>query len=416
MRVFIILLFIANLCFAQELKTITPDSFYKQNPSYERKEIISFIVGQFDKKREFGITQSQLDNIWNNLDARKAFSISRFQIVKQKLYADSLDPTHPYFLSLLSYLKKFVNSHKINDIDFIVCTRDEINRVNGLEKLIMEAPVFMGSKNINSAEEKDVLLFPDPFIIHESWKELLSRINLANYKYNWEDKQSKIFWRGGTTGGSEGAYQLSNFDKLPRIALIILSKLYPDLIDAKFTYYMESAFNKNGKDLRKILDLLFGKDLYKVKEEDHLKYKYLIAIDGNTSPWVRVPWIMYSNSVLVKQESNNIQWFYTALKPYIHYIPVKENLSDIFAKINWMKFHDEELKQISKNSQTFIKNNLMPEHIDSYMAIILNEYSKIQKDDVIIASLTEAEDVLSMQVLIKSLLNQLHKKITFWFQ
>ena len=51
----------------------------------------------------------------------------------------------------------------------------------------------------------------------------------------------------------------------------------------------------------------------------------------------------------------------------------------------------------------------MPEHIDAHMAIILNEYHKIQKDNKIIATLTPADDVISVQSVALVILKRVHK-------
>ena len=64
----------------------------------------------------------------------------------------------------------------------------------------------------------------------------------------WENKIDKIYWRGSSTGNDDLQYNLKNFAKIPRLALVMLAKLYPDIIDAKFTYYTDEAFkeDKNG--------------------------------------------------------------------------------------------------------------------------------------------------------------------------
>ena len=105
---------------------------------------------------------------------------------------------------------------------------------------------------------------------------------------------------------------------------------------------------------------------------------------------------MLSNSVLLKQETNLIQWFYPALEPYKNYVPVNERLTDIFAQLEWMKNHDEEVKKISENAQNFIKNDLMPSNIEAHSAIILNEYHKLHRNIKIIPTLPTAEEALKI--------------------
>jgi hypothetical protein len=66
-----------------------------------------------------------------------------------------------------------------------------------------------------------------------------------------------------------------------------------------------------------------------VSVKNHVRFKYLASLDGWTAAWLRPCWIMASNSLLLKQESNKVEWFYWNLIPYKHYIPVKHDLSDL---------------------------------------------------------------------------------------
>lgn len=58
-------------------------------------------------------------------------------------------------------------------------------------------------------------------------------------------------------------------------------------------------------------------------------YKYLIDVDGLKVSPLRVPWKLYTNCVLLKQESNKIQWFYYKLLPKYYYFPIKKDLSNL---------------------------------------------------------------------------------------
>ncbi|MEK6734921.1 MAG: glycosyl transferase family 90 [Pseudomonadota bacterium] len=398
MRIIIfIALFFQTLSFAQELKIISAEEFLKQNPSLERKAIVDFITHQFNDKRDIGVTQAQLEGLWNDMEARNTYHLMRFQIVNQKLYADSYDINQFYFKPYFRYLQNFLKKYKVKDVDFIIYGRDEIVE-NALQEKTLDVLGFMMSKNINSKYEKDKLLIPDAWMIREgdeSFRSLVPKLSQASNIYPWESKENKVFWRGGAHGAKEKYYyNISNFDKLPRLSLVIFSKLYPQLIDARLTSYTEFSKDEDGENLKIIMDLLSIKSQARVNEEDHLKYKYLISIDGNTCPWMRVPWIMLSNSILLKQETENIEWFYSALKPMVHYVPINKNLTSLFEQIDWLKTHDNEAEQISNNATNFIKSELMPEHIDVHLAIILNEYAGIQKDSQIKITLPSEEEVM----------------------
>jgi hypothetical protein len=70
--------------------------------------------------------------------------------------------------------------------------------------------------------------------------------------------------------------------------------------------------------------------------KDHLKYRYLFVADGWGAAWRRVPLILSSNSLMVKPYSDNIQWFYDLVKPNEHYLPLKNDLSDLLPKLKLM--------------------------------------------------------------------------------
>lgn len=407
----ILILFFSLNAQAKELKTITAQQFIDQKPSLERQQIINFIMHQFDSKKDIGVTQSRLDKLWGNEILRKKYMMARFQIVNQKLYADSYYIGHYYFPILLQYFQKLIENYKINDVDFIIYLREEIPMSESLGKGTTGIPAFIMFQDLNSEYETDKLLFPDAFFMKEnknaSWITLTTKIQEAKQNNSWDKKINKLFWRGVTTGDFH-PYTIDNFSKLPRLTLSVLSKLYPNLIDSEFSYYSpQMRYEHYGPNLLKFCEILFSKKPKGVKEIDHLKYKYLVSLDGNAATGTRVAWIMLSNSVLVKQESKKIQWYYSALKPYVNYVPLKHDLTDIFKQINWIEENNDKLKEISNNAQIFASNNLMAEHIEVHVALLLNEYSKLQKDKEIIPSLTPAEDVISITSTIGMLLHRL---------
>jgi hypothetical protein len=59
----------------------------------------------------------------------------------------------------------------------------------------------------------------------------------------------------------------------------------------------------------------------------------IIDIDGNANSWDGLFWKLLSNSVVLKVESNNSQWYYSQLKPWHHFVPVKADLSDLVEKV-----------------------------------------------------------------------------------
>lgn len=133
-----------------------------------------------------------------------------------------------------------------------------------------------------------------------------------------------MFWRGADTGYSfyvdEVWADLPNY--YPRNYLVQLSAENPEIIDAKFTGEKMRDHSRDDLGMRDYSGPW-------VPIGEHMLYRWLLSVDGWTAAWLRPAWIMASNSVLLMQETNKIEWFYYRLEPKVHYYPVANNLSDL---------------------------------------------------------------------------------------
>ena len=86
-----------------------------------------------------------------------------------------------------------------------------------------------------------------------------------------------------------------------------------------------------------------------------MDYKYTITLDGNFSPWARGPSMLYSKSVPLVVESEGTPLYQRSWEPYVHYIPVKLDLSDLIEKIEWLKKNDDKAKEIAHNGSKLWK-------------------------------------------------------------
>jgi hypothetical protein len=102
-------------------------------------------------------------------------------------------------------------------------------------------------------------------------------------------------------------------------------------------------------------------------------------VDGNGWTVPRCFWILLSNSLLLKQDSDYILWYSAGLVPYKHYLPVTRDEKDVFDKIDWAKEHDEEAQQIATEATHFAKNDLCLESTYLYLYRLLRAYSELQK-------------------------------------
>ena len=87
---------------------------------------------------------------------------------------------------------------------------------------------------------------------------------------------------------------------------------------------------------------------------------------------------MYSNSLLLKQESTKVKWFYEDIKPDVHYISVKNDLSDLVDKVKWLRENDELAQNITRQARKLVISRLMPERIQADVLQMLREYAQYQ--------------------------------------
>ena len=65
------------------------------------------------------------------------------------------------------------------------------------------------------------------------------------------------------------------------------------------------------------------------------------------------------------------------LKPYVHYIPVEMDLSDLGDKVQWAIKNDKLARKIAENGRDFVKNHLRKADLDCYVFRILLEMATL---------------------------------------
>lgn len=70
--------------------------------------------------------------------------------------------------------------------------------------------------------------------------------------------------------------------------------------------------------------------------------------------------------------------FYAALQPYVHFIPVQEQLHDLFEQIEWARAHPQSIQKIHENSEKLSWQHLRKESVVCYIWRVLSGYAKLQ--------------------------------------
>jgi hypothetical protein len=89
-----------------------------------------------------------------------------------------------------------------------------------------------------------------------------------------------------------------------------------------------------------------------VPQADFLKYRFQVDIDGNSSSWGFLPKLKMGSCVL-KVMSDWHQWYYHGLRPWEHYIPIKNDLSDLEERVAWCLDNDDGAREIAANGMKY---------------------------------------------------------------
>jgi hypothetical protein len=192
-----------------------------------------------------------------------------------------------------------------------------------------------------SKDDDDHFLVPDPnFIRFNGYADLHK--NFDNRR-PWNKRIPVVFWRGGTSGRHPGG----DWRKLPRLELCRFALKEP-LIDAGITQVGQlpdgAAAEIAAAGLRRA----------RVPAELFDLYRALIAIDGNSWPTGLYPSMLTGSPVLKVASLHNFrQWYYDRLKPWIHYIPVAADLSDLREKAVWVFADGDRAAKIGESARAF---------------------------------------------------------------
>jgi hypothetical protein len=157
--------------------------------------------------------------------------------------------------------------------------------------------------------------------------------------------------------------------------------------------------------------------------QEQSRYKYIINVEGNVAAY-RLSYELSAGSVILLVNSKWKMWYYDLLKPYKHYIPVHQDLSDLFTQIKWCQDHDDLCAQIAVNAKRFYDKYLSSDSILDFWQIrlwdlysftgsydylpdlikegVLDEFKKLKET---LPGYTDTSDILCGGVSIPSKLN-----------
>ncbi|XP_036323130.1 O-glucosyltransferase rumi-like [Rhagoletis pomonella] len=316
------------------------------------------LVNDLKPFREKGITQSMVKT--------SAKYGTRYKILKHRLYRDKECMFPARCSGIEHFLIKLLP--ELPDMDMVINTRDWPQVPSGLGDRI--GPIFSFSKT------KDYLdiMYPawtfwagGPAIsLHPTgigrWDLLRESISKEAAKTAWSEKLPLGIFRGSRTSDE-------------RDALVLLSRRRPGLVDAKYT---------KNQAWKSPLDTLNAEPAKEVLFEDHCRYKYLFNFRGVAASF-RFKHLFLCNSLVFHVGDEWNEFFYPALKPWVHYVPLKSYPSeqDIENIIQYFLEHDNLAREIAERGKQFIWNHLRMQDVECYWKKLLSHYQTLIKYKVV---------------------------------
>lgn len=181
---------------------------------------------------------------------------------------------------------------------------------------------------------------------------LLAKV--TKYDVPWEKKKNSGVWRGLLTGkeGEEGVTFAKDCYRIPRCRFV-QENLESKLVDAGVSYQLKSL----------PIDTVSEKNMIKgnMNLQCMLKYKVIIIIEGNDVA-SGLKWALYSRSVVLMAPPTKTSFAMEEyLKPWVHYVPLKSDISNAEEMIRWIVENDEKARLISERATLFMHDLLFHE-------------------------------------------------------
>lgn len=193
----------------------------------------------------------------------------------------------------------------------------------------------------------------------------------------WKNKKPTAVFRGSSTGIGV------TIETNPRLHIAYLShKMKLDnnqsnLIDAGITKWNLRVRKISGEKYLKTIDIntLPFTLVESLTPQQQSQYKYIIHIDGHVSAY-RLSLELNMGSVILLVDSKWNTWYKKLLIPYIHFVPIKNDLSDIIEKIQWCRNNDDKCIEIVNNAKHFYNKYLQKNGVFDYLQNLLCSLKK----------------------------------------
>ena len=275
-------------------------------------------------------------------------SLSRFPTRQLQLIQDAWN-TNPNIGKCKPHAHQLIISRPGSPIQVPLSALSLPGRLDPLLRLIATASAFPAFQHQNgrillqfedqSPEQGNVLrldapanasspfhgVVPDPYCLASRCFMLFRQQLYKQPLPHWRDRNSLITWRGATTGTK--VLTVSRLSDNPRYRICKRLSRLGFRADAKINRVVQARDEEACNSIRQHL---VSNGLYSnaLSPYSMSLSRWILDVDGNVNSWGLL-WKLFSGSCVIRVSSTRGQWFHHRLIPFQHYIPVREDLSDL---------------------------------------------------------------------------------------
>lgn len=279
-----------------------------------------------------------------------SMSLCNYVVLRNQIYRRCYGEHVGFKMFMDAILLSLMRKVHLPDMELFVNLGDwPLMRLNEKETY----PIFSWCGSLHSMD----IVMPT-YELTESSLECMGRVTLdmlsvqGNIDLPWQEKIPKAFWRGRDSSRE-------------RLKLIDIARKHLDLFNVSLTNFF---FFRDEEET-------YGPKEKHISFFKFFDYKYQINLDGTVAAY-RFPYLLAGDALVFKQNSVYYEFFYNDLKPWVHYVPFKQDLSDLVEQIQWAMKHEDEALKIIQNAREYANEHLLPRDIFCYHAVLFNEWSK----------------------------------------
>jgi hypothetical protein len=276
--------------------------------------------------------------------------LSVVSIRKNRLFVKTFaDKTNARLAGLLVPLKKTLNCFDLPNVDLYIDSSDECG---------VDVPLLAWNKR----RGERCILYP--------WSQFMTpALYFQGPKPAWKSRKAIAVFRGSTTNGDKGTpCEVGVWKRVPRIKVVEFCRNHTDLCDAQLTNVVQC----NDVAKKEIIESLgISRPL---SWEEEMTYRHVLLLDGNGAAASRSLKAFTGGFTVLKQETDFLEFFYSALRPWKHYVPLAKDLSDLEERLRWVQGHPEEAEAIANNAATFSARYINDFATTCYLAELVRRY------------------------------------------